>query len=41
MAIRFLIHEDDSNNDLYIKGNRTTDILSQWIKSLSKAIGKQ
>lgn len=41
MAIRFLIHEDHSNNDLYIKGNQTIDLLSQWIKSLSKAISKQ
>lgn len=26
---------------LYIKGKRTTDMISRWIKSLSKAIGKQ
>ena len=41
MAIAFLIHEGHDNDDLYIKGNRIIDVLSHWIKSLSKAIGKQ
>ena len=36
MEIKFLIHTEESDD-----GTRTLDMLSQWIKTLSKPIGKQ
>ena len=39
MAINFLIHNQE-NDDMYAKGMKILDTLSQWIKTLSKAIGK-
>ena len=40
MAIEFLNHTHD-NEEVYMKATRTMEMLSRWIKALSKAIGKQ
>ena len=40
MAIEFLNHAHD-NEEVYMKATRTMEMLSRWIKALSKAIGKQ
>ena len=41
MAIKFILHNNEMNQELYIKGSRTIDNLSQWIHSLSKQISIQ
>ena len=41
MAIKFILHENGTDQDLYMKGCRTVDTLSQWIHSLSKKISLQ
>ena len=41
LAIKFLIHENHNNTDLSTKGYQIISLLSDWIKSLSKARGKQ
>lgn len=45
MAIQFILHELDTNCkdnvDVYLKGSRLIDLLTQWTKSLSKAIAVQ
>ena len=43
-AIKYVIHAEDSmlaNQELFIKGSRLLDILTQWCLSLSKAIALQ
>ena len=41
MAIKFILHENQLNQEMYIKGCRIIDNLSQWIHSLSKHISLQ
>ena len=41
MAIRFLMHDNDTNQAMYVKRCRIIDTLSQWIRSLSKQISIQ
>ena len=41
LAIKSLIHENHNNTDLSTKGYQIISLLSEWIKSLSKARGKQ
>jgi len=44
LAIKFIIHAEDStltNKELFIKGNRLLELLTQWCLSLSKAIALQ
>ena len=41
LAIKFLIHENHNNTDSSTKGYQIISLLSYWIKSLSKARGKQ
>ena len=44
LAIKYVIHTEDSmltNKELYFKGNRLLEILTQWCLSLSKAIALQ
>ena len=44
LAIKFVIHKEDSmltNKELYFKGNRLLDMLTQWCLSLTKAISLQ
>jgi len=44
LAIKYIIHAEDSmlkNKELFIKGNRLLELLTQWCLSLSKAIALQ
>ena len=41
MAIKFILHQNQHNQDMYIKGCRIIDTISQWIHSLSKHISLQ
>ena len=45
MALQFVIHEKDTDTkddiNIYIKGTRLINLLTQWTKSLSRAIAKQ
>jgi len=44
LAIKFIIHPEDStltNKELFIKGNRDLELLTQWCLLLSKAIALQ
>lgn len=44
LAIKYVIHAEDSlmmNKELFIKGNRLLELLTQWCLSLSKAIALQ
>ena len=44
LAIKYVIHAEDSmlsNRDLFIKGSRLLELLTQWCLSLSKAIALQ
>ena len=41
MAIKFILHTNNTNQELYIKGCRIVDTLSHWIHSLSKHISLQ
>lgn len=44
LAIKYVIHAEDSmlaNKELFIKGSRLLELLTQWCLSLSKAIALQ
>lgn len=44
LAIKYVIHVEDSmlaNKELFIKGSRWLELLTQWCLSLSKAIALQ
>lgn len=41
MAIKFILHDNETNQELYIKGCRIIDNLSQWIHQLFKQISLQ
>ena len=44
LAIKYIIHAEDSmlaNKELFIKGSRLLELLTQWCLSLSKAIALQ
>ena len=41
IAIKFILHNNGTNQKMYMKGYRIVDTLSQWIYSLSKQISLQ
>jgi len=44
LAIKYVIHEEDSmmrNKEVFIRGTRLVELMTQWCLSLSKAIALQ
>jgi len=44
LAIKYVIHSEDSmmtNKELFVKGSRLLELLTQWCLSLSKSIALQ